>query len=50
MQKTRIKIILLTRPSRIKFLKNGKDFRKNVPIYNDILRDISKNENIPLID
>ncbi len=49
-KKTRIKIILLTRPSRIKFLKNGKDFRKNVPIYNDILRDISKNENIPLID
>lgn len=48
--KNGIKLILLTRPYNIRFLKSEKDFRKNVPIYNDILRDISKNQNIPLID
>ncbi|MEO0289319.1 MAG: GDSL-type esterase/lipase family protein [candidate division WOR-3 bacterium] len=49
-QKKKFELVLLTRPYNIKQFKSEKDFRKNVSIYNDILRKISKEYKIKLID
>ncbi|MEO0233501.1 MAG: GDSL-type esterase/lipase family protein [candidate division WOR-3 bacterium] len=49
-QKKKFEIVLLTRPYNIKQYKSEKDFRKNVAIYNEILRKISKEYRIKLID
>lgn len=49
-KKKKFEIILLTRPYNIKQYKSEKDFRKNVAIYNEILRKISKEYRIKLID
>ncbi|MEJ5307142.1 MAG: GDSL-type esterase/lipase family protein [candidate division WOR-3 bacterium] len=46
----KFEIILLTRPYNINQYKSEKDFRKNVTIYNEILRKISKEYRIKLID